>query len=208
MRIVNMANEITSLKVCVSNLIDNATNGTQSKMCSTNMKTSRDCNVATKTPAPTTSNKIPSVRVTSNHAASCHETQQHNIQDADIKFDSNPCSTILKTRSPNHGSELPPQASIPNCENVIISPDNFYGKEESVFKTVSYKRRQNRNNIIGSAKNAADCPLKGVPKKIHLHVWRLQKGTTKEQLAAYLKDIIPTETDIEQLSPRGDYASF
>jgi hypothetical protein len=56
--------------------------------------------------------------------------------------------------------------------------------------------------------SAESCPISAVKRKAHLHVWRLDMGTTKEALSNYLLEQHNLSVEIEKLNARGPYASF
>ena len=70
-------------------------------------------------------------------------------------------------------------------------------------------REETRPNVsVGKA--TAACPLRGVAPRAHIHIWRLEKGTTAETVSSYLKKELGREIDLEvaELKTKGNYASF
>lgn len=89
--------------------------------------------------------------------------------------------------------------SVPSC-----SAQNSTQNVDGDWQKVHYNRR--RKMIVGNNK---DISVKGVPKTADLHVYRLDLGTTMEDLRELLKDTFP-EVICESLTPKypDRYASF
>ena len=95
-----------------------------------------------------------------------------------------------------------------NSDNIDTSfPVN---NDKELFTTV-VKRKQNRKVVVGKDSNGDPnlCNLKGVPRFVSLHVYRLSPETRVEHLVNYLKPRFP-EVKCEQLNSKHpeEYASF
>jgi hypothetical protein len=93
-------------------------------------------------------------------------------------------------------------------ETTFIDEDNA---EE--FKTIMRKKRcqrkpkeEERRDHVTTGTSTARCALKGIDLRVHLHVWRLEKGTSTKQVEEYLKSELGQEAAIvvtEMRKPRG-----
>lgn len=69
-----------------------------------------------------------------------------------------------------------------------------------------------RKNPIRRGGNSLVMSIKGIERKKYLHVWRLDKATTEDNLLEYIKKLLGNDTEItiQKLKPKTerDYASF
>jgi hypothetical protein len=76
----------------------------------------------------------------------------------------------------------------------------------SAWKTVQRKKRTDRPVVTGRCVGAS---LVAAERVFQLHVWRLNKTTTVEDMRRFLQGVEPgCPFEIAQLAARGDYASF
>lgn len=77
---------------------------------------------------------------------------------------------------------------------------------------IEVRRNNKRSNPIKRGGNKTISSLKAVERRKFLHVWRLNKSTTVENLKEYIKQVLGDgdEVTVEQLTPKTErnYASF
>ncbi|PZC79692.1 hypothetical protein B5X24_HaOG216092 [Helicoverpa armigera] len=85
-------------------------------------------------------------------------------------------------------------------------------KSAAGAETYSSWTEVKRKNPIKRGGNSMVVSIKAIERKKYLHVWRLDKATTEENLLEYIKKLIgeDSEITIEKLKPKTerDYASF
>jgi hypothetical protein len=122
--------------------------------------------------------------------------------------------STAKTGSSGKLNEKRQQSRIEATQNSSHQQSSI-ASENDGFQVVTYKHKQRnlqrqvkRAPIIGTAVAEAGSLL-AASKKVWLHVYRLHKDTTTDNVRSFIKSKI-TEMDIvcEQLTSRGDYSSF
>lgn len=73
-------------------------------------------------------------------------------------------------------------------------------------------KHKTKSQPVRKGENSTILSLKAIERKKYLHVWRLDKTTTEENLLEYSKNILGVDSDIiiEKIKPKSerDYASF
>ncbi|KAG7310847.1 hypothetical protein JYU34_003678 [Plutella xylostella] len=103
----------------------------------------------------------------------------------------------------------PASPPVPSYATAVAEGSNGQGqKQESEWKEVKSKIKR---NPINRGQNSMAI-LKAVERKKYLHVWRLKKDITEENMTEFIKEVIGSDSDIEvtKLKPKIDrsYASF
>lgn len=125
----------------------------------------------------------------------------------------------FKSQKQSNKSGNKPKSTLSNnkSENINNDTDNELSDSDSDFTPVVSKNKKNksRDKVIGTATASTSssatmgCTLQAVARRAHLHVWRLEKATTRESLSAYIeKALDTTDVVVESLQTKGDYASF
>lgn len=71
--------------------------------------------------------------------------------------------------------------------------------------------RKSRGPIVIRGSSKTETSVQAAERLKHLHVWMLRQDTTADKLKSHLASIdaeTAAKCTIEQLKPRGDYASF
>lgn len=92
-------------------------------------------------------------------------------------------------------------------ENLINKQNTNLENKQDGFQEVRYRKRLSTKPLIGQNKITGS--LVASPQMGWLHVYRLSKTTTSEEVLKFLQTSKPNvEFSCEKLSARGDYASF
>lgn len=117
-----------------------------------------------------------------------------------------PRAAAPRAASPRATSPLQP--SLAPCDITYASVARNTAETEAYDSWTEVKRK----NPIRRGGNSLVMSIKGIERKKYLHVWRLDKATTEDNLLEYIKKLLGNDTEItiQKLKPKTerDYASF